>query len=680
MDAKIIGQHIKEYRKKNNVSQRALAEQLFVSDKTISRWELGNGLPDIEQLPKLAEVLGISIGELVGAEEEQSVVSQYEEIKKREEALEAKEKQAAIEAATKKEKKKRFWIIFSSVCAAIFVCITSVLLFYRPKYTLTFVGVTTKDGSTSVSITQNEKLPTLQTAGKTVLGFVDENNTFYDANAFKMPAKNVTLRALIKEEMPLFTVSDTAPGGKLVAEHVLTEEGIPATKYTFAQGSKKDTFIQGRPVEDSGMINGEKYENMNVEMPSLGERLFLLHIANNSDIDVKIRYRVENYSDQQGGLDSYTWITLKANATTYAPVYFKNNSAYGTFLACDHFVYLDQDVEKDVELVIYGYIYTADELSGIKIEQTPQKDKYQEGELIDLTGLSVKAVLAKGSTNYSVKLINYDCDVKGTTWTKGMERATVSFAGMTKEFVLHDPFDYKIAFTPAINIESINGTNGEAYISAAYTTADDGMPATLYTIREGATDGMEVEAWIHNVVEETMANGQNLRIPTYNDTTRTLELIVTNGGTQEISFRYYAENVGDKGGVDITLLAGETKTVTFSVNPGSSIGCNYVFKLLSDVTEETNVTIHGYFHCKGDLESISAYQEAAKKVFKVGENFSSDGLVVKADGLNYDEVVIANYAVSLEEGYVFKTEDIGEKVITVSFGKYTFTYTVTVEA
>ena len=68
MNAKIIGEHIKEYRKANNVSQREMAEMLFVSDKTISRWELGKGLPDIELLPKIAKILGISIDKLVGSE------------------------------------------------------------------------------------------------------------------------------------------------------------------------------------------------------------------------------------------------------------------------------------------------------------------------------------------------------------------------------------------------------------------------------------------------------------------------------------------------------------------------------------------------------------------------------------------------------------------------------------
>ena len=239
-------------------------------------------------------------------------------------------------------------------------------------------------------------------------------------------------------------------------------------------------------------------------------------------------------------------------------------------------------------------------------------------------------------------------------------------------------FEYKIAFTPAANIESINGTFGADYISAPSVTADDGLPATQYTFKAGTTAGKEVEAWIHSVVNQAMANGQNLRIPTFKDTARKLTLIVTNEGNQSISFRYYAENYGDKGGVDVTVAAGETKEFEFTVNPGSSIGCNYALKLLSDVVDETKVTMHGFFHCEGEVDRISIHSQADKKSFKVGESFSTDGLVIKAHGTNYDEVVIANYLTDVEEGYVFTADDIGTKTVTVAYGEYIVSYDITI--
>ena len=243
-------------------------------------------------------------------------------------------------------------------------------------------------------------------------------------------------------------------------------------------------------------------------------------------------------------------------------------------------------------------------------------------------------------------------------------------------------FEYKIAFTPAANIESISfGNNpvagGADYISAAYTKAD-GLPATEFTFKSGAVANMAVEAWIIHSVGTAKDNGQNLRIPTFSGSARKLDLVVTNDGGQTVTFRYFAENNGDKGGVEITIAPGETKTISFEVNPGTSIGCNYALQLLSNVTEETKVTMYGYFHCEGEVNSISLHKSASKTSFKVGESFTTEGLVVKANGDKYDDVVIANYLTDIEEGYVFTAEDIGAKTVTVAYGEYIVTYDITV--
>lgn len=55
-------------RKAKKLTQAKLAEQLFVSEKTISKWENGNGLPDTNLLPKLCEILDISLNELLCGE------------------------------------------------------------------------------------------------------------------------------------------------------------------------------------------------------------------------------------------------------------------------------------------------------------------------------------------------------------------------------------------------------------------------------------------------------------------------------------------------------------------------------------------------------------------------------------------------------------------------------------
>ena len=65
MDQYVTGAVIKELRVKNNLTQAELAEQLGVSDKTVSKWETAKGYPDISLLEPIAKVFGISVAELM---------------------------------------------------------------------------------------------------------------------------------------------------------------------------------------------------------------------------------------------------------------------------------------------------------------------------------------------------------------------------------------------------------------------------------------------------------------------------------------------------------------------------------------------------------------------------------------------------------------------------------------
>ncbi|MBQ7579564.1 MAG: helix-turn-helix transcriptional regulator [Clostridia bacterium] len=68
MDYNKIGFFIATERKAKKLTQAKLAEKLFVSEKTVSKWENGNGLPDTSVLPKLCEILEVSINELLNGE------------------------------------------------------------------------------------------------------------------------------------------------------------------------------------------------------------------------------------------------------------------------------------------------------------------------------------------------------------------------------------------------------------------------------------------------------------------------------------------------------------------------------------------------------------------------------------------------------------------------------------
>lgn len=66
-----MGQRIAQKRKEQNLSQEALGETLGVSRQSISKWESDSSLPEIEKLVALSKLFGVSVGWLLGVEEEQ---------------------------------------------------------------------------------------------------------------------------------------------------------------------------------------------------------------------------------------------------------------------------------------------------------------------------------------------------------------------------------------------------------------------------------------------------------------------------------------------------------------------------------------------------------------------------------------------------------------------------------
>lgn len=68
MTSYVTGDTIKTLREKKGLTQKQLADMLIISDKTVSKWETGKGLPDISLIESLARVLGVSLAELLSGE------------------------------------------------------------------------------------------------------------------------------------------------------------------------------------------------------------------------------------------------------------------------------------------------------------------------------------------------------------------------------------------------------------------------------------------------------------------------------------------------------------------------------------------------------------------------------------------------------------------------------------
>ena len=65
MKKKTLGMMIASLRKENGMTQLELAEKMGVTDKAVSKWERDLSCPDINILPRLAEVFGVSVDELM---------------------------------------------------------------------------------------------------------------------------------------------------------------------------------------------------------------------------------------------------------------------------------------------------------------------------------------------------------------------------------------------------------------------------------------------------------------------------------------------------------------------------------------------------------------------------------------------------------------------------------------
>lgn len=123
MDQIKIGKFIADERKRKGYTQKQLSEKLEISDKTISKWERGNGFPEVSLLLPLCNELEITVNELLSGER----VSEEDYRKKAEENMVNLVKEA-------QESKKK--IIISAVIV-FFSLIASMPLFYISKTIVT---------------------------------------------------------------------------------------------------------------------------------------------------------------------------------------------------------------------------------------------------------------------------------------------------------------------------------------------------------------------------------------------------------------------------------------------------------------------------------------------------------------------------------------------------------------
>ncbi len=106
MEARRMGAFIKALRKEKNLTQEQLGEALFVSSKTVSRWETGNSLPDLMMLQNIADFFHVDIRELIDGERfPESSPAEIETVRKMAEYSRSKEKKMS----------RKLWLTFALI-------------------------------------------------------------------------------------------------------------------------------------------------------------------------------------------------------------------------------------------------------------------------------------------------------------------------------------------------------------------------------------------------------------------------------------------------------------------------------------------------------------------------------------------------------------------------------------
>lgn len=122
MDQIRIGKFIAAARKAHGMTQKQLAERLLISDKTVSKWERGKGLPEVGLMLPLCELLEITVNDLLSGEK----ISENNYQKK------AEENMMSLMQENQENKKHLALSVICGVITIIAVCALVVIAAYMP--------------------------------------------------------------------------------------------------------------------------------------------------------------------------------------------------------------------------------------------------------------------------------------------------------------------------------------------------------------------------------------------------------------------------------------------------------------------------------------------------------------------------------------------------------------------
>ena len=343
MNPIVVGRNIARYRKAKELTQSMLADSLGVSNKAISKWECGRGLPDKSMFPFIQEVLGITREQLFeGAET------------KTEECL----------------TQKYFRLVtLIAVTGVLFACALSVVFGLRQsgffgfvppavKYTLTLKGAAFGDGGgVATSLTADSGLPAVVTdPQKTLLGWADGDNVFYTSANFRMPADDTVLSAVYAEDLgdiftPSCLIEEIATGAARNVAH--TNVGyIRATRYEFDEGVNVNV---GYKILNGNVLRNDTCNNTCPVSAEHANIVFMTFINQGTE-DLPIRYEVDFYK-----IIGQVSVTVPAGGQVRVPLcYGPSPAGFSGELTPFHRLHFGKTLTSRVSLTVYGELYNPD--------------------------------------------------------------------------------------------------------------------------------------------------------------------------------------------------------------------------------------------------------------------------------------------------------------------------------
>lgn len=265
MNQEKIGNFIKSLRKEKNMTQNELALKLGVTDKAISKWENGRGLPDLSLIKDVSDILGVTVNELLTGEKLDSKEEVFEN-----------NIINTINYTNNKIKSKNKYIIILSLTI---VVILTFLSFFIIDVNKMRKGEDVLFSTWGFKYTSSIKLDEAKITNS-IEDYILKLDGYYDKDNAKyfVSVKNLYIKALTNKQLVVY--SYVYEESFYLKNDILTSSSGSSNPYKFILEKKDDNyFVVSYETPD------DMYSNIDDIFPSyVLKKIYLIHDDNTIDL------------------------------------------------------------------------------------------------------------------------------------------------------------------------------------------------------------------------------------------------------------------------------------------------------------------------------------------------------------------------------------------------------------